>query len=239
MASDDVGKEKAPPAETATGERRWPMALAVLTAAVLQIIQPKREAVRGAWIFPALEILLLLILMVGDPGRIDRRSPTLRRMTLGLIVLMTVGNTLAAIALLTAILASMKGVSAGLLLGRGATIWMTNVIVFSLWYWELDRGGPAERAARSGIAPSFVFAEDTSPEFVPANWIPTYPDYLHLAFTTATAFSPTDTLPVKHWAKMMMMVQTMISLVTGILVVARAVNILPSSQLPSSQLPSP
>ena len=217
----------ASPVKADTGERRWPMALAVLVAAALQIIQPKRESIPISWLFPALEVSLLIVLLIGDPGRIDRRSPTLRRLTFALIVIMTVGNTAAAVALLVDILASIKGVSAGLLLGRGATIWMTNVIVFSLWYWELDRGGPAERAARSGVAPSFVFAEDTSPEFVSANWMPTYPDYLHLAFTTATAFSPTDTLPVRHWAKMAMMVETIISLVTGILVVARAVNILP------------
>jgi hypothetical protein len=216
------------PSKTAPAERRWPMALAVLTASVLQIIQPRRQRVPGHALFPILEIALLIILIVGDPGRIDRRNPWLQRVTIALIVVMTVGNTLAAVALITDLLAFTRGVTAYLLLGRGATIWVTNIIVFSLWYWELDRGGPAERAARSGIAPSFLFAEADTPRAVAEDWIPTYPDYLFLAFTTATAFSPTDTLPVRHWAKMTMMLESVISLVTGILVLARAVNILPS-----------
>ena len=104
---------------------------------------------------------------------------------------------------------------------------MTNVIIFSLWYWELDRGGPAERAARSPVRPSFAFPEDAMPEMAPPGWLPRYPDYLYLSFTNATAFSPTDTLPVMTWAKMTMMVQSAVSLVTGILVLARAINVLP------------
>ena len=104
---------------------------------------------------------------------------------------------------------------------------MTNVIVFSLWFWELDRGGPAERAAGSGIPASFAFPENAMPEFAAEGWSPIYPDYLYLAFTNATAFSPTDTLPVKTWAKMAMMLQSVVSLVTAILVVARAINVLP------------
>ena len=101
---------------------------------------------------------------------------------------------------------------------------MTNVIAFSLWYWELDRGGPAERAARSGVRPTFAFPENTLPELAPEGWMPTYPDYLYLSFTTATAFSPTDAVPVRTWAKMTMMVESGMSLLVGILVLARAVN---------------
>ena len=77
-------------------------------------------------------------------------------------------------------------------------MWFTNIIVFSLWFWELDRGGPAERAADSGVPPSFAFPENAMPEFAETGWRPRYPDYLYLAFTNATAFSPTDTLPVRR-----------------------------------------
>jgi uncharacterized membrane protein len=117
--------------------------------------------------------------------------------------------------------------TSSVLLGRGASLWVTNVIVFSLWYWEIDRGGPAERAAMSGLPISLAFPEDAMSEFAPQGWMPRYPDYLYLAFTNATAFSPTDTLPVRTWAKMTMMVQSVVSLLTAILVVARAINLLP------------
>jgi hypothetical protein len=208
------------------GERRWPMALAVLAAAALQIILPHRQRFPLFWLFPVAEIVMLVALIVGDPGRIDRRSAFLRRLTIALIALMTVGTIVAGINLVRDIIIGAR-LAPTVLLGRGAAIWFTNVITFSLWYWEFDRGGPAERAAGSGVRPSFAFAENATPEFAPPGWIPTYPDYLYLAFTNATAFSPTDTLPVAIWAKMTMMVQSTISLVIGLLVVARAVNILP------------
>ena len=96
-----------------------------------------------------------------------------------------------------------------------------------LWYWQIDRGGPAERAAGSPIPPSYAFPENATPELAPAGWQPAYPDYLYLAYTNATAFSPTDTLPVRRWAKLTMMVQSTLSLVVAILVLARAINILP------------
>ena len=96
-----------------------------------------------------------------------------------------------------------------MLLATGAAIWLTNIIAFSLWYWLLDRGGPAERANRTGSAPAFVFGEMQNPEFVARRLgRRIYVDYLYLAFTNATAFSPTDTMPVTHWAKMTMMVQS-------------------------------
>ena len=134
---------------------------------------------------------------------------------------------LAVIVLAYDILVTVKGVTATVLLGRGASIWVENVIVFSLWYWHFDRGGPAERAAGSPIPPSFAFPENATPELAPVGWRPAYPDYLYLAYTNATAFSPTDTLPVRRWAKLTMMVQSTLSLVIAILVVARAVNVLP------------
>jgi uncharacterized membrane protein len=119
------------------------------------------------------------------------------------------------------------GITATILLGRGAAVWVANVIIFSLWYWQVDRGGPAERAAGSPIRPSFAFPENATPELAPAGWRPAYPDYLYLAYTNATAFSPTDTLPVRRWAKLTMMVESTLSLVIAILVIARAINILP------------
>jgi uncharacterized membrane protein len=213
------------PSPELAGEHRWPMAVAVLTAVVLQVVLPRNEVVSFWWLFPVVEVVMLAALIVADPGRIDRRSRTLRRMTILLIAVMTAANTTSGIVLIHDILAGLRGETATILLGRGAAIWVTNVI-FSLWYWEFDRGGPTERMHKTAIRPGFTFPEEVMPELV-GGWEPTYPDYLYLAFTSATAFSPTDTLPVAIWAKMTMMIESGISLVVAILVVARAVNILP------------
>ena len=170
--------------------------------------------------------MLLIALIAIDPGRVDDRSAQVRRLTIGLIAIMTVA-TIGGLGLLIDDILRGVELNATNLLGRGAMLWVTNVIVFSLWFWELDRGGPAERAVGSGIALSFAFPENAMPEFAADGWSPIYPDYLYLAFTNATAFSPTDTLPVNTWSKMMMMLESAISLVTAILVVARAINVLP------------
>jgi uncharacterized membrane protein len=203
------------------------MATAVLAATVLYVGMPHRGRVPGWWVFPVVQLLLLGLLIAQDPGRIDRRSPTMRRLMVALMVVMTAGTMLGVVVLAYDILVAVQGITATVLLGRGAAIWVANVIIFSLWYWEFDRGGPAERATGSPVAPSFAFPENATPELAPAGWQPAYPDYVYLAFTNATAFSPTDTLPVRTWAKLTMMVQSALSLVIAILVIARAINVLP------------
>ena len=202
------------------------MALAVLVSVAMQFALPDRHVLSPTFIFPTIEVLLLIVLIVGDPGRIDRRSPLLRNATLLLVAAMSLDNLAAVIELVAAILRDNQEETGTVLLATGAAIWLTNVIAFSMWYWLLDRGGPAERASRSGIAPAFVFSEMQAPEFVPDDWSPEYVDYLYLAFTNATAFSPTDTLPITHWAKVLMFLQSAISLVVAVMIIARAVNIL-------------
>jgi uncharacterized membrane protein len=208
-------------------EPRWPMATAVLAATILFVGTPHRGRIPGWWAGPVLQLVLLGVLIAQDPGRIDRRSPALQRLMVALLVVMTVGTVTSVTVLAVDILAGVEGVTATVLLGRGAAIWFENVILFSLWYWQFDRGGPAERAAGTAVPPSFAFPENATPELAPAGWRPAYPDYLYLAYTNATAFSPTDTLPVRRWAKLTMMVQSTLSLVIAILVLARAINILP------------
>jgi uncharacterized membrane protein len=221
--SESAAIETAPPVH---GERRWPMAVAVLVSIALQFALPDRHVLSPTFLLPAVEVMLLIALVIGDPGRIDRRSAVLRRLMLALVVVMSLDNIAAVVKLVTAIVDDDPAETATVLLATGAAIWVTNIIAFSLWYWLLDRGGPAERAVGSGQRPAFVFAEMQTPEFAPPDWTPIYADYLYLAFTNATAFSPTDTLPVTRWAKMTMMVQSALSLVIAVMIIARAVNIL-------------
>jgi hypothetical protein len=105
-------------------------------------------------------------------------------------------------------------------------VWATNVIAFGLWYWDLDRAGAAARAHHPHADPAFVFPEMQHTEYTAAGWVPKFADYLSLSFWTATAFSPTDVSAIKQWAKLLMMTEAAVSLVIGVLVIARAVNIL-------------
>jgi hypothetical protein len=204
------------------------MALAVLAAGGLRAVLP--PALRNGdtrWAFVAVVVVLLGILVIGDPGRIDRDSTWLRIMTGTLIGLISAVNAAAAVRLIAGIIGAAKfSTDANVLLGSGGAIWLSNVITFGLWYWDLDRGGAAARARGSSRQPAFVFPEMTNAQYVAPGWYPKFIDYLHLSFTTATAFSPTDVSAIKPWAKLMMMTEEAISLLVAVLVVSRAVNIL-------------
>ena len=177
-------------------EPRWPILLAVLVSIALQFALPNRHVLSPTFLFPAVELLLLLALVIGDPGR-DHRGPAVRRrIILALVIIMTIDNLAAVVEMVRDILNDSKDDTGEVLLATGAAIWLTNVIAFSLWYWLLDRGGPAARAAGGRSRPSFVFAEMQSGDLVAADWSPQFGDYFYLAFTNATAFSPTDTLPL-------------------------------------------
>jgi uncharacterized membrane protein len=209
------------------GERRLPVTLAVIGAIVLQILLPRRFALQPHLLLPILESVLLIALVIGNPGRINRESRLLRTISLILISAISIGNLWSAVRLVDDLV---KGSSvtenAGPLLLTGASIWCTNVIAFALWYWEFDRGGPVARAIAPRPHPDFQFVQMQSPELAPPDWEPELLDYLYLSFTNATAFSPTDVMPLSRWAKMAMLAQSAISLITVALVIARAVNIL-------------
>jgi hypothetical protein len=181
----------------------------------------------AAWLFLVLVVLLLALLIIGDPGRIDRDRPWLHNLTSVLIGLISVANADAAVRLVVGIInVSSFTQNAKVLLASGGAIWLSNIIAFALWYWNLDRGGPAARAAGRSVRPALIFPEMLHTQHVRHDWSPTFVDYFHFAFATATAFSPTDVSAVKPWMKLMMMAEEAISLVVAILVVARAVNIL-------------
>lgn len=208
------------------GEPRWSVTLAVVVAIVLQYVLPATLTPRPRWLLPLLELAVLIALFVANPGRIDRLSRSIRTATVVLIILASIANASSAARLVWTIIEGRDGQDATALLGTAAAIWITNVIVFSLWYWELDRGGPAARANGIHDRPDFMFAQMLSPEVAGADWEPTYADYLYLSFTNATAFSPTDTMPFVTWAKLTMMLQSSVSLVTLVVVISRAVGLL-------------
>ena len=209
------------------GERRWQVAACTAVAIGLQVAVPGRLAVlRPVWILPALQGILLVTLFLANPHRIDRQSRVLRMLGLTLAALISFANAWSLVNLATGLVRGTEGENAGPLLVTGGAIWLTNVIVFGLWYWEFDRGGPVARALGTHPYPDFQFVQMTSPELAPRDWEPAFADYLYLAFTNVSAFSPTDVLPLSRWAKLAMALQSVISIVTVALIVARAVNIL-------------
>jgi hypothetical protein len=216
------------PAAAERGEHWWPVALAIIVVAGLHVVLPARYRVQPGWVVPVALLVPLAALIAGDPGRIDRQKTWLRILTGVLIAVITVANLLAAGRLVVDILTNNKlyANNAGGLLAAGGVIWATNVIAFALWYWDLDRGGAAARAYPSARPPAFVFPEMQNPGYVPATWVPRFIDYLFLAFWTATAVSPTDTVAVKPWAKLLMMLEAAGSIALAALVIARAINIL-------------
>jgi hypothetical protein len=220
------GAERRPAwARRTPGEHRWPAALAVAATIGLQLFVPAQVAPEGRYVLPALELALLVGLVAVNPFRVDRESTVLRAGGLALTALVALANGWSVV-LLVADLLSERPTPAVELLAAGGTIWLTNVLTFGLVYWELDRGGPAARAVAARDRPDFLFAQMQSPEVAGPDWEPGFVDYAYLSFTNATAFSPTDVLPLSRWAKLTMAVQAGVSLVVVVLVVARAINAL-------------
>jgi hypothetical protein len=207
-------------------EPHWPAQLTVLTAIALQVVLPTRLAIGSKWILPGLEAVMLLALFVASPLRLEAPHSLRRQLTLATTAIVSVANAIS-LGLLTHFLLHHGAPNPRQLIIAGTMIWLTNVMIFSLWYWELDRGGPGLRAAGLDGAPDFLFPNmtDEVARLTPG-WRPRFVDYLYVSLTNATAFSPTDTMPLSAEAKAMMGVQSLVSVVTIALVVSRAVNIL-------------
>lgn len=210
---------------TSAREPRWPATLAVGGAIVLQMLLPGSVYLYLGphWLIPALEGVLAVAVLIANPWH-TIESRNLRPVSIGIIVLINGANLVALGELVSALL---NGTNAGgrTLVYASVPIWLTNVVVFGLWYWELDRGGPAARLKPGHPPPDFLFPQQTAPGAAPG-WTPSFLDYLYTSFTNATAFSPTDTMPLSPWAKLLMMIQSLASLLTVALVLSRAVNIL-------------
>ncbi|HSC51944.1 MAG TPA: hypothetical protein VLD16_16905 [Gaiellaceae bacterium] len=210
------------------GESRWPPALALVAFlglnVGLRVWLPHEGAIRVPWLLPAVEVVLLVVLLAGDPARLAPRAPWLRPVLVGLVSLLVV-TALWATVLLVYDLVKGIGVtnSPQELLASGGLVWLGNNLSFALLYWLIDSGGPLARSQRE-LPIDFAFTQQLSPELAPPGWRPVFLDYLHLGFTNATAFSPTDVMPLTHKAKYTMIVQSTVALALFGLIVARAVN---------------
>lgn len=214
----------------------WLACGAIVVVAILQIFLINHLSLGPRWLAPAAEIALLLPLAAmfrirqkrarhtAAEGQITQ-SRVIRFLALGLIALMMVMNFAALAELVRALLAGRSETGTTLLIDA-VIIWMINIIVFALWFWGLDGGGPAVRHAQGKPSFEFLFPQALLNQSDAARFSPGFVDYLFLAFTNATAFSPTDTMPLSQRAKLLMMAQAMISLLTIAFVAARAVNIL-------------
>jgi hypothetical protein len=217
-------------------EPRWHASLAVVAAMLLYITLPPRLTIGPVWAAPAIVLLLLIPLSILVPRR-HRETRRTRFWSILLIALVNFFNLASVLLLVAGLFRPEKAVlhSAAMLLRTGSQIWATNILVFALWFYELDGDGPDARAHASS-ATEFENADFLFPQMTMAlaggdgmrcidrNWKPQFIDYLYLAFTNSTAFSPTDTMPLSRWSKLLMTVEAVISLITIAIVVARSIN---------------
>jgi hypothetical protein len=213
--------------ETTIGESRWPPALALVTFMCLNIAirvwLPNQSAVRVPWLLPAIEGVLLALLVIG-PATAGRHRGMLRAVAFTFVVALVVGALWATTLLIYDLIRGI-GVtnSPSHLLATGGVVWLGNNVAFAMLYWLMDAGGPLARSRNPDVVVDFAFTQQLSPEIAPG-WRPVFLDYLHLGFTNATAFSPTDVMPLTHRAKYTMVVQSTVALALFGLIVARAVN---------------
>lgn len=197
----------------------------MLGAIALQLLLPKRLTVGPPWLIPVLEGALLIGMFLATPRQLEHEHTRRRRVALSLTAFVSAAN-IYSLASLTHFLLHSRVENGRELIVSGALIWLTNFLIFGLWYWETDRGGPGRRAAGHDGPPDFLFPQMSDDRIEPRDWRPRFADYLYVSLTNATAFSPTDTMPLTPTAKGIMGIQSLVSLVTIGLIVSRAVNIL-------------
>ena len=220
-------EEKSSGDEEEPGEARLPLVSALVVATILPLLMPDQLLPGPRWIVPVLIFVLMAAMLFLDPGRIDRHTRPLRWLRLGIALVLAVSTTYATVALAIALVVGSSTIvnSPGLLLSAGALVWLELLITLSFVYWELDLGGPGARAHSVRLFPDFAFPQDLNPGIARPGWRPTFVDYFYLGLTNNLAFSPTDVMPLSHWAKLGMGVQSIASLLIIGLVIARAVNI--------------
>jgi hypothetical protein len=207
-------------------EKRWPMACTLILAMAVPLLLPARFSLGPSWTAPAVEALLLIAIIAIDGDRIDRRSAVGRALSLGLVAVLAADAAGVTGRLIVDLVeGGPETNSATDLLKTGFLVWFYTIIAFSFLYWILDGGGPESRFLAPPEFPDLAFPAQLNPGVAPPGWHPGFFDYLYLGFTDATAFSPTDVMPLARWGKLLMTVQAICSLMILGLVIARAVNI--------------
>ncbi len=215
-------------AQAIRDESRWPPVLAILAVLGLLAVLPHHVTVMPTWVFRLVGFTVLLPMIVVSLTTANTLWLRVERSVIILLAVAYFVNTAAELADMIGIITlhppETRQIS---LLSSSLAIWVTNVLTFSLLYWQIDRGGPLARASGMSAKPDWLFPQATAPEHALPDWRPLFLDYLSLGFNTATAFSPTDAMPLTRRAKMLMMLESTISLLTLVIVAARAVNVLP------------
>jgi uncharacterized membrane protein len=207
------------------GDPYWPAQVTVALAIALNLALADQITIGPTWLLPGVEAVLLVALVIMAPARATAQIARVRRFALTVIGLVSLVNVVLLARLIDFLINGGK-VGGHALVLSGAVLWATNVLLFAVWYWEMDRGGPAIRFLDPDALVDFQFPQMENPQFAPKGWRPGFLDYAYLSLTNATAFSPTDTMPLTHTAKLVMAVQSVTALLTVGLVIARAVNIL-------------
>jgi uncharacterized membrane protein len=203
------------------------MTVALFLAIAIELLLPARFSLGPRWAVPTVELLLLAAIPIADRGNSEGRSTVGRALTLVLVTLLVAEAAGVTTRLVVDLIQSGPETnSAKDLLSTGFGVWLYTIIAFAFLYWALDGGGPQARAVSLPKFPDLAFPEVLNPRVAPPAWRPDFFDYLYLAFTNATAFSPTDVMPLSRWAKLAMAIQAAGSLLILGLVIARAVNIL-------------
>jgi len=216
------------PAQTIRDEPRWPPALALLVVLFLLAVCPHHVRVMPVWVFhvAATAMLVTMAAVALTPANILWLR--IERMLIMLLAVAYVANTIVELVDMIGVITLHPSKSnAFSLLSSSVAIWVANVLTFSLLYWQIDRGGPYAWVSQVRVKPDWLFPQAGIPEDIPPDWRPLFFDYLFLGYTTATAFSPTDVLPLTRRAKLLMMLESTISLLTLVIVVSRAINVLP------------
>jgi uncharacterized membrane protein len=206
------------------GDPFWPAQTAVAVAIVLSLLLPDSLLIGPRFLLPAIELVLLFVLVVVVPRRATRHDKRRRAFALTVVGLVS-ATTIVSLARLVHYLVAGGQVSGERLIESGALLWLTLVLLFAVFYWEFDGGGPVARMHHPDF-PDFLFPQMDSAGHAPANWRAGFVDYLYLSLTNSVAFSPTDTMPLTGTAKVIMGIQSVTALMTVGLVLARAVNIL-------------
>lgn len=208
----------------------WPL-VAIVVATLPQVLVPSNHRVGPPLLVPIIEAAAFLVMLViaAKPGPVPRGA---RPFILSLFVVLVLSNAASAVRLVLLVLdggtVDGSALTARRLLVAGALVLTTNIITFGLLYWQLDSGGPAGRASDPVPYPDFQFPQTAASSLAAPGWQPRFHDHLYLAFTSAVAFSPTDTLPLTGRAKTLMALQSVISLSVLVVVLARVINILPT-----------